>query len=438
MLTTIHAQRYDGWMGDWLREMQPTWAKIVNPPAGFVPPNVANSLVRIWTDDIDQQYISRGRVGGRDFVRMMLPRWQQNPATCYSLWNEPAANGNENLALLREATLGAVEEAAHLGIQVGVMDVAEGNPHNDNTGNEAATIWKWQQLRPAIKAAADLGFPFLRHCYWRPGVEGPSGRWHALGRLAWDLETLNIPNLRTLVTECGIDGGIAGYPGKEGWQRLTTEALYRGEINEAERYARTLPGVEALMYFGFGAINEWLAGGFDIPEVFARSLVAPLKALTPPAVEVPEDTEAHLRIELLRPIAYTAATNKVTQWFGENPAMYTAYGLAGHNGLDYRAPIGTPVRAAHPGIVRCYDQGAAGYGKYVMVDNARYWTLDGHLSEFKVRDGQRVNRGAVIGLSGNTGNSTGAHVHFGLMVVGMDNPAYRNWIDPAPWRTVDG
>jgi murein DD-endopeptidase MepM/ murein hydrolase activator NlpD len=50
--------------------------------------------------------------------------------------------------------------------------------------------------------------------------------------------------------------------------------------------------------------------------------------------------------------------------------------------------------------------------------------------------GQRVRRGDVLGLSGNTGNSTGAHLHFGLKVVGMVNPAYRDAIDPVPWRTL--
>ena len=455
ILTTAHVQSWRPWMDDWLRDVKPQWAKIINPPAGFVIPGVANSLVRIWTDNIDAAYIARGRTGGRDFVQMMQPRWQQNPATSYSLWNEPDVNSNVGLANLREATIGAVEEAAALGIRVCVGEFAEGNPHNNNSGSEDATVWKLSQLRPALKVAADAGMYFGRHCYWRPGVEGPTGRWHALGRLKWDLEQLNIPNLKTLVTEWGIDGGVAGGPAQQGWQRLTTETQYRDWLVEGESYARTLPGVEALMIFGFGATDVWLSGGFDIPEGFARSLVAPLKALapvvappsippvaTPPEPEPVENADGRLIIELARPLALTPQTNVVTQWFGANPSMYAQFGMAGHNGVDYRAPEGTPVLAAHPGIVRVYDEGSKGLGKYVKVtyiDGAgrqRYTTYYAHLSAHKVTMGQRVTRGQVIGLSGNTGNSTGAHLHFGLKVVGMVNPAYNDAIDPCPWRTL--
>jgi hypothetical protein len=387
--------------------------------------------VRIWTDDIDAAYIAQGRAGGKAFVHRMWPEWQARPAAAYELANEPDCNSNAGLASLREYTLGAIEEAAHLGIKLCVLNLAEGNPHDNAQHDPAVSAWKWQQLRPAVVAAASAGMPMGRHCYWRPGVEGPTGRWHSLGRLQWDLQTLNVPGLRVLVNECGIDGGIAGHPGKQGWQLLTSEMLYRQDIVEAERFARTLPGVEMLALFGVGAQSPWET--FDIPEGFARSLVGPLKALAPPAVEAPD---RRLIVELARPLAITPSTNRVSQWFGDNPASYAPFGLAGHNGNDYPAWEGTPVLAANPGIVRCYDQGTTGYGRYLTVDNVRYWTLEGHLSDWKVRDGARVNRGDVVGFSGNTGNSTGPHVHLGLQIVGMRNPAYRNWVDPTPFRTV--
>ena len=207
---------------------------------------------------------------------------------------------------------------------------------------------------------------------------------------------------------------------------------------QAEEYARRIAGVEALMVFGFGALSPWES--FDIPEGFAGSLVAPLRDLA--AADMLEEGDRRLIIELARPLAYTSATNKVTQWFGENRAMYAQYGLSGHNGLDYRAPEGTPVLAAHPGVARVYDQGSTGLGRYVRLfyyDGAgelRYSTRYAHLSQWRVTDGQRVRRGDVLGLSGNTGNSTGAHLHFDLQVAGMTNPAYGDRIDPCPWRTL--
>jgi len=426
-------------MGEWLAELKPAWAKIINPALYYVLSGAANSLVRIWTDDIDAAYISAGRAGGKAFVQRMFPRWQQNPATAYELANEPECNSNDGLANLREYTLGAIEEAASLGIRLCVLNLPEGNPHDNGTGDPEVSAWKWQQLRPAAVSAAAAGMWMGRHCYWRPGVEGPTGRWHALGRLEWDLQALNVPGLKVLVNETGIDGGIAGHPGQQGWQQLTTEALYRSEIVAAEEYARRIPGVEALMYFGFGATDRWLAGGFDIPEGFARSLVEPLRAIgAGPA----EDASGRLIIELARPLAYTAATSRVTNWFGQRTVDYSAYGLIGHEGLDYRAPLGTPILAMHPGIARIYNQGTIGLGKYIKLQyydgqgTLRYTTRVAHLSEFRVTDGQHVERGQIIGLSGNTGNSSGAHLHMDLRIEGGHNPGYNDCVDPVPFRTL--
>lgn len=448
ILTTIHTQRYDSWMGTWLAQAEPLWAKIVNPDAGFVLPNVANSLVRIWTDNVDASYIARGREGGKAYVDTLYPRWSQNPATVYSLWNEPDVNTNTGLANLNEATLGAIDEAVHLGIRVVVGEWAEGNPHNNNTGDESVTAWKLAQLRPSLKAAADNGMWFGRHCYGRPLVEDLTGRWHALGRLEWDLNELNIPNLRTLVTEIGVDGGIAGHTGEQGWQKLDTGPMSASEylawIVNAEPFARKIGGVEALMYFGFGSTDKWLAGGFDISEGFASTWIAPLRALgdaTVTETDEIEDSSGHLRIELARPVSY-ASTRRVSQWFGDGQGNYDDYELIAHNGLDYPAPLGSPVMASHPGIAYTFDQGDIGFGKYVRIHyfdgkgKERYKTYYAHLSEFKVTNGAKVKRGQVIGLSGSTGNSTGPHVHWQLRIIGMANPGYGDAVDPSPFRTV--
>lgn len=126
----------------------------------------------------------------------------------------------------------------------------------------------------------------------------------------------------------------------------------------------------------------------------------------------------------------------VSQWFGENPAMYAKFGLAGHEGIDYAVPIGTPVMAAHDGLVIAGENDT--YGRYVKVVNAWYSTVYAHLSEVQITPGADVKAGDVLGLSGNTGNSTGPHLHWGLRVIGMRNPAYKDYIDPVPFRDADG
>ncbi len=104
----------------------------------------------------------------------------------------------------------------------------------------------------------------------------------------------------------------------------------------------------------------------------------------------------------------------VTQAFGENPEAYARFGQSGHNGLDFAIPEGTPVMAAADGIVdrAMFDPG--GYGNYVRVYHGGYSTLYGHLSRASVTIGNKVKAGDVIGYSGNTGNSTGPHLHFEL------------------------
>lgn len=90
-----------------------------------------------------------------------------------------------------------------------------------------------------------------------------------------------------------------------------------------------------------------------------------------------------------------------------------------HAGIDIAVPTGTAVRAADAGTVTIAGW-TGGYGNYVCVDVGSGLTVCGaHNSQLKVRVGQRVARGEVIALSGNTGNSTGPHVHFETRVGGV-------------------
>lgn len=90
-----------------------------------------------------------------------------------------------------------------------------------------------------------------------------------------------------------------------------------------------------------------------------------------------------------------------------------------HAGIDIAVPTGTPVRAAGAGTVTIAGW-TGGYGNYVCIDVGGDLTVCGaHNSQLKVRVGQRVARGEVVALSGNTGNSTGPHVHFETRVGGV-------------------
>jgi murein DD-endopeptidase MepM/ murein hydrolase activator NlpD len=89
-----------------------------------------------------------------------------------------------------------------------------------------------------------------------------------------------------------------------------------------------------------------------------------------------------------------------------------------HNGLDLAGPVGTPVLAAMSGKVSMVGFNP-NYGRYVILSHAEgFQTLYGHLDGFRVRKGARVKQGELIGTMGNSGYSTGSHLHFSIFLRG--------------------
>ncbi|MCR9016629.1 M23 family metallopeptidase [Aquiflexum gelatinilyticum] len=95
-----------------------------------------------------------------------------------------------------------------------------------------------------------------------------------------------------------------------------------------------------------------------------------------------------------------------------------------HHGTDLKLNVGDPVYSAFDGIVRIRSYDRNGYGYYVVVRHKNgLETLYGHLSKFRVEVGQEVKAGELIGLGGNTGRSTGPHLHFEIRFQGLSiNP----------------
>jgi murein DD-endopeptidase MepM/ murein hydrolase activator NlpD len=84
-----------------------------------------------------------------------------------------------------------------------------------------------------------------------------------------------------------------------------------------------------------------------------------------------------------------------------------------HKGMDFTAPTGAPVYATGDGVVKRADNGASGFGNHIVIQHGYgYETLYAHLSRYKARVGQHVNRGDVIGFVGSTGRSEGPHCHY--------------------------
>ncbi len=127
----------------------------------------------------------------------------------------------------------------------------------------------------------------------------------------------------------------------------------------------------------------------------------------------------HFRIDL-RHFCMPTPSRVVTSNFG-----YRASFGRQHKGMDIKVYIGDSIRAAFSGKVRIVRYEGGGYGKYVVIRHYNgLETIYGHLSAQLVEEGQEVRAGDVIALGGNTGRSTGSHLHFETRLCGVAlNPA---------------
>ena len=115
----------------------------------------------------------------------------------------------------------------------------------------------------------------------------------------------------------------------------------------------------------------------------------------------------------MRGFCMPTTNTKITSKFGPRRRRM-------HNGIDVKVYIGDTIRAAFSGKVRMVKYERRGYGQYIVIrhDNGLE-TIYGHLSKQLVNEDQYVEAGEVIGLGGNTGRSTGSHLHFETRFLGQ-------------------
>ncbi len=128
------------------------------------------------------------------------------------------------------------------------------------------------------------------------------------------------------------------------------------------------------------------------------------KKLKSNAEEVVEKTQ-----KWLKPVVA-----KITSKFGYRTDPKTGKPNEFHNGLDLAVPAGTQIKNPMDGIVELLNSGGAGGNEVIIKHSNGYKTGYAHLTKALVKKGEHIKQGQVIALSGNTGKSTGAHLHFTL------------------------
>ena len=345
-----------------------------------------------------------------------------------------------------------VWESEKVALRCGVGNFSGGQPANRKPGEYATYDW-FPLTRKALETTRGR-HSLVDHEYWDIGGPEEMVNWWTYRWMAcdWDCE-IN-------VWETGVDRQIRRkqFDGNRGWQGHMSPAAY---VDQHRRYMRRClddSRFGTATPFTLDGDNDWWS--FYI-EPCAEEMIALSTELRAGVAERPVETIhiPSIRNEVSKPVpppAMKPATppasvpalvhpvsdprwRVVTQRFGERPDYYARFSvdgvpLRGHNGIDFGTPEGTWITAVDSGNVVEVADDDDGYGRYVKLVHPWGESLYAHLSAWAVAVGDKVERGQWIGDSGNTGNSTGPHLHFGMRV----NPYNRQdgwggYVDPAPY-----
>jgi murein DD-endopeptidase MepM/ murein hydrolase activator NlpD len=142
---------------------------------------------------------------------------------------------------------------------------------------------------------------------------------------------------------------------------------------------------------------------------------------TPPGAQIEEeydDMEGGKKFPFLDQSIVSKLPPVEFDWPVEKPFLTNYFGWRKkrmHDGVDLRAPVGTPVYAAAKGTVLYASRKIKGYGRMIILNHGEGWsTLYAHLSKIEVKVGDSIEQGERLGLSGKSGRVRGPHLHFEL------------------------
>ena len=344
--------------------------------------------------------------------------------------NEPDVHNEAEERIVLAYTLAFLQTLTAAGIRGLALNLSVGWPRNLGT-NLPPT---WETFKP-LESEILKGNHFLcTHEYWYPIPQDKWG-WYA-NRISHC--PMSVP---IIIGECGYTRQLANLPQPWGYWGNISPQTYAAQL--WDYHDRVESNVFAVLPFTTGfASFDWASkdtqpAHADIlgrKHAYTWPSVWPVPKVAVPPVE-PPISEKDL-------IIFPKFTNRITGFYGQ---IYNSYS---HEGMDISAVIGTPVYAAYDGIVAYSDNEPTTYGEYIRTYHPELDTcfFYGHLSERLVSTQNSVKQGQLIGYTGNTGNSTGPHLHFEVRAM-TPSGSYKVWktgqplyrqngrVDPLGWLT---
>ncbi|MEU9356120.1 M23 family metallopeptidase [Streptomyces griseoloalbus] len=227
-------------------------------------------------------------------------------------------------------------------------------------------------------------------------------------------------------------------------QRVTSRSSRTSLIRTRAAVLAAGLGASVVMGAGVAAAADTTAASGVASAVEAQA-AAQAEAAKAQAAKAEKAVEAKKAAQVAK--AAKAAAKKTASWvdpvksyklsasFAQNGGMWASK----HSGQDYAVPTGTPVVATHGGtVVKAGGNGAGdgpAYGNAVVIKHGnKTYSQYAHLSSVNVKVGQIVKTGQKIALSGNTGNSSGPHLHFEIRT----SPNYGSAVDPVKFLRAKG
>jgi hypothetical protein len=223
-------------------------------------------------------------------------------------------------------------------------------------------------------------------------------------------------------------------------EQRSTIGAFNGRVGELRKEVAGWRDLHAKIWEPFGP--EMSPGGKDrgigggTPTTDVAPGISPMDELNRLGEAVKEQTQRLTALERLMSRAGKAVAALPSRWpvrgavnseFGNRQSPWTS-GIEFHSGLDIRASHGTGIYAPASGTVVLAGMHQE-YGNAIILDHGQdIRSLYGHLSRVNVQPGQRVERGGLIGWTGNTGRSSGPHLHYEILVRGHAvNPRAYLW-----------